>query len=182
MLDRGIAIFGLALGLISWLWSLAPEGWPKMPPWLTLTGIGFGVLLFGFAAGLIVADRRNGNSNDDDDVQSINTSLRAQFYGDSRTPTEVATDNVKSWYALWSPSALVMFKDAGDNEVGRQVFPKSWNIFVLFEKPTKYRQLVVSFDSPGFPPYEVKQSGQTWAIVSVAGDIPAGVLQIYAKP
>ncbi len=59
MLDRAIAIFGLALALIIGLWTFAPEGWPKIPPWITASGIGLGILLLGFGAGLIVADLRN---------------------------------------------------------------------------------------------------------------------------
>jgi len=41
---------------------------------------------------------------------------------------------------------------------------------------------VVSFSNPGFPQHEVKQAGPRSAIVQVLGDIPLGVLDIYAKP
>ena len=50
---------GLALALIFGLYSLAPEGWPKMPAWLILAGIGIGILLMGIGGGLVIADRRN---------------------------------------------------------------------------------------------------------------------------
>jgi hypothetical protein len=59
MLDRAIGILGIALALIFGLWGLAPEGWPKMPLWLTVLGIGAGVLLFGIAVGMVIADHRN---------------------------------------------------------------------------------------------------------------------------
>jgi hypothetical protein len=58
MLDRAIGLLGIALALIFGLWSLAPEGWPKMPPWLMLGGIGGGIFLVGAATGLIVSEQR----------------------------------------------------------------------------------------------------------------------------
>jgi hypothetical protein len=60
MIDRAIALFGIALSLVIGLWAFAPEGWPKMPPWATLSGIGIGILLFGVGVGLIVGDLRGG--------------------------------------------------------------------------------------------------------------------------
>jgi hypothetical protein len=178
MLDRAIGLLGIALALIFGLWSLAPEGWPKMPPWLTIAGVAVGILLIGLAAGLIVGDRRG----TDVEATEVNTVVRIQFYGDQQIPTEIARENIASWYALWSPSASVTLKDAAGNDVERHLFPKNWNIFVMFAKPSKYRQIIVSFDRPGFPPYEVKQSSDRWAIINVSGDIPLGIMQIYAKP
>lgn len=57
MLDRAIGIAGIALALIFGLWSTAPEGWPKAPAWLMMIGIGFGIFLFGLAAGLIINEK-----------------------------------------------------------------------------------------------------------------------------
>jgi hypothetical protein len=58
MLDRAIGILGVALALIFGLWSLAPEGWPKMPPWLTLGGLAIGIFLVGVATGLIFSEQQ----------------------------------------------------------------------------------------------------------------------------
>jgi hypothetical protein len=149
-----------------------------MSLWATQAGMAFAILLIGVAAGLYFGDRRG----DDLEPKEIRTSVRIQFYCNQTIPTEITRDNISSWYALWSPSATVIAKDAEGKEIERHLFPKNWNIFVIFKKPTKYRQLIVSFDSPGFPPYEVKQSGDLWAIINVSGDIPAGVLQVYANP
>jgi hypothetical protein len=59
MIDRAIGLFGLALCLIVGLYAFAPEGWPKMPSWITIIGIGLGILLFGVGIGLVVADYRS---------------------------------------------------------------------------------------------------------------------------
>jgi hypothetical protein len=58
MLDRGIGLLGIALAIIFGVWSLAPEGWPKMPSSASLIGVGLGILLIGLAAGLITGDAR----------------------------------------------------------------------------------------------------------------------------
>jgi hypothetical protein len=60
MLDRGIGILGIALAIISGIWSLAPEGWPKVPPGLLFAGLGIGLLLVGLAMGLMIGDLRKG--------------------------------------------------------------------------------------------------------------------------
>lgn len=58
MIDRAIALFGLAIALIIGLYTFAPEGWPKMAPSLTLSGICLGILILGIGIGLIIGDQR----------------------------------------------------------------------------------------------------------------------------
>jgi hypothetical protein len=116
------------------------------------------------------------------EVGVIKTSLRVQFYGDEKIPTEIHSENVSNWYAVWSPSAAIISKDAAGKEIERYVVPKTWVVFMLFKKPTKYRQLIVSFSGANFPTYEVKQSDSRFAIVTVSGDIRLGELEIYARP
>lgn len=58
MFDRAITLFGLGLTIILGLYTLAPPGWPKVPPLALLSGMGVGVLLFGIGAGLMIADYR----------------------------------------------------------------------------------------------------------------------------
>jgi hypothetical protein len=114
---------------------------------------------------------------------AIKTELRLQFYGDTRIPTEIRADNIYDWYTLWSPHAEASFTDATGKVLSSTVLSaKSWNIFVIFETPTRYRELSVSFSAPGFPQYEVKKATERYAIINVQADIPAGALEIYAKP
>jgi hypothetical protein len=58
MTDRAIGLVGLAFTIIFGLWSLAPDGWPKMPLWATFLGAGLGIFLVGVAAGLIIGEYR----------------------------------------------------------------------------------------------------------------------------
>lgn len=89
MLDRAIGILGVALALIFGLWSLAPDGWPKMPVWLTLTGIGAGILLIGFAGGLLIADQRNDRAAVPTEATSTKPEFRLVILGGNVfAPTE----------------------------------------------------------------------------------------------
>jgi hypothetical protein len=58
MLDRAIGVLGIALALFFGAWSLAPEGWPKMPPWAIYLGIATGIFLVGLAGGMIISEYR----------------------------------------------------------------------------------------------------------------------------
>ena len=59
MIDRAIALVGLGITLLIGLYAFAPEGWPKIPTWLTLSGLGVGVFLCGIGVGLVIADQRS---------------------------------------------------------------------------------------------------------------------------
>jgi hypothetical protein len=61
MIDRAIGLFGLALALVIGLLAFVPEGWPKIPLWLTLTGIGVGIFLCGLGVGLVMSGWRGGS-------------------------------------------------------------------------------------------------------------------------
>lgn len=174
MMDRALAIIGIALALI---FGFAPYWVHETPVWLSQAGVAFGIFLVGVAVGLFARQK-----SESVQVGVINTSLRLQFYGDQRIPTEIYSGNVSNWYAIWTPSATVVAKDAVGKEIERHIFPKNWIIFLIFQKPTKYRQLVVSFSSGGFPPYEVKQSDSRFAIIAISGDIPLGELEIHTRP
>ena len=56
MANYAIAILGLALTVI---FGFLPFLVPKMNHWIALAGVGFGILLIGFASGLIWSDRTN---------------------------------------------------------------------------------------------------------------------------
>ncbi len=119
------------------------------------------------------------------DVQTsasrIRTLLRVRFSGKLEAPVELESDNIESWYTLWTPSALVSFKDTHQTQQPLVRVPTNWAVFVIFKKPSTYRQLNVSFSSTGFPMWEVKAAHTAYAIINVSGDIPAGDLEIYAK-
>ena len=111
------------------------------------------------------------------------TGARIIFYGNDQLPKEDHVNNINTWYALFSPRIVITIKNSGGKLLPEKaVSPKTWTVFLLFEKPIKYRQLVVTFSGGVLPPYEVKQQSSRFAIISVSDDIPAGELYIYAKP
>jgi hypothetical protein len=174
MVDRILALIALAITVVA---VIAPYRWPKMQRWVTDLGLGIGCLLLGFSICFLYIE-----FGGDNEPEIIRTNMRIQFYGDERIPTEVYSENISNWYAVWSPSAIIRTLDANGKEVGYQIFPKTWSIFVLFERPVKYRQLIVLFSSSGFPSYEVKQQTQRFAIIAVSGNIPNGALEVYTQP
>lgn len=118
-----------------------------------------------------------------DNVGSVKTELRLQFPGGPRPPTSIRMDNIYRWYAMWSPSAAISLADAGSTQFGQtMVIPENWNLFVVFDKPTKASQVTVSFSSPGFPQYEVKEVTERSVIINISGSIPMGYLEIYVMP
>jgi hypothetical protein len=58
LIDRAIALFGLAMTMLLGLYTFAPEGWPKVPPAILLFGLALSILILGFGAGLVSADYR----------------------------------------------------------------------------------------------------------------------------
>jgi hypothetical protein len=174
MLDRAIGLLGIALAVIT---LVAPYRWPKLPSWATLSGLTVGGFLIGLAIGLIVADRRN-----DAEASEILTDLKLEFFGDQRPPRELHQDNIATWYAIWSPTAIISERDKEGKEVGRQVIlPKTWNIFLTFTKPAAYRQILLSLYDGDLPQYEIKQSNPKFAIIQILGDVPKGLLEINAQ-
>jgi hypothetical protein len=121
-------------------------------------------------------------SPEPDKISYIKTELRLQFFGGQRPPSQAHADNIFTNYSLWTPSAILEVGDKGQKIHETMLYPESWAIFVLFEKPTNYADVNVSFSNPGFPQYEVKQTTNRSLLVSVSGSIPAGFLEIYLKP
>ena len=84
---------------------------------------------------------------------AIKTSLRLQFYGDHRIPTEVgASENIYHWFALFSPSIGMSFMDKDGNEIvppgGAPRYGPTWNVFIILKQPAIRRQIVTSFSNP----------------------------------
>jgi hypothetical protein len=109
-------------------------------------------------------------------------SVRIQFYGDDRLPTEIRNENVMDWYAYYSPSARSVYKDkATGKEETIALIPKSWAIFLVLKRPVDYREITIGFSAPGLPVYNVLQRSQNSIVIGFSGDIPAGELEISTK-
>lgn len=135
MLDRGIGLLGIALAIIFGVWSLAPEGWPKMPPWAAYIGVSIGIVLIGLAAGLMI-----GNSRQSVGGQLVDSAtLRLHIYSDNRTPQRLSYENIWRWYYM--RQVLVGI----DKDTGKQVSQDIiCTLFGTFDNPVKVGTLTIS--------------------------------------
>jgi len=116
------------------------------------------------------------------ELHAVNTELRLQFFGGRATPTGIYSQNMFDWYALYTPQMQICAVDAHGKEGGHASTSTNWTIVVVFNKPATFSRLIVSFSNPGFPQFEVKRATRRSAMICIFGDIPAGILNIYAKP
>ena len=174
MLDRALAVAGIALTLTGFI---VPYICPRLPSWTKASVLSVGVFLFGLALGLVIADRRN-----DDTPLEVQTNLRLEFFADQRPPRELYQSNIGTWYAIWNPSAGISQIDNEGKEISRQVVvPKTWSLFLLFMKPVRYRQILLSASGGDIPNYEIKQSNAKFAIIQIYGDVPKGILEMNTQ-
>ncbi len=176
MLDRAIGLLGLALAVIFGVWSLAPEDWPKMPTWAVLLGVGVGVLFIGLAAGLILGSQRK--PNNPNEPQFVETNLFLQFSDAHSVPVEKNPRNIQNWYALFTESIYVDTKDAEGKSLGGFSVPPRWAVFLIFEKPPIFRQMVATCLGPKNPTCAVATANSTYAVVTVIGDVTKATLEI----
>jgi hypothetical protein len=176
MLDRGIGILGIALAIIFGAWSLAPEGWPKMPTWIALLGVGFGVLLVGLAIGLVIGERRK--PADPNEPQIIETNLFLQFSDAHSVPVEKNPRNIRNWYAHYTESIYVDTKDADRKSLGGFSVPPRWTIFMMFEKPPIFRQMIAICRGPNNPNCIVATANALYAVITIAGDVTGATLDV----
>jgi hypothetical protein len=176
MLDRGIGILGIALAIIFGAWSLAPEGWPKMPTWAVLLGVGVGILLIGLASGLVIGEQRKPVNVSE--PQLIETNLFLQFSDSHSVPVEKNPRNIRSWYALYTESIYVDTKDAEGKSLGGFSIPPRWTVFLMFEKPPIFRQMVATCRGPNNPKCDVATSNIAYAVITVVGDVTGATLDV----
>jgi hypothetical protein len=173
MLDRGIGILGIALAIIFGVWSLAPEGWPKMPPWASITGVGVGILLVGLAAGLIIGDYRQSDVNQLVDAAT----LRLHIYADDGTPQRLSYNNIWRWFYLRT-LLIGVDKDTGKAQQHNVMA----TLFVTFETPVKVGTLEFSSADIRLPLHEVKEFNNRFAIIVFLQAPTEGTLDISVHP
>jgi hypothetical protein len=179
MWDRAIGIAGIGVGIIS---ALALVVWPQMPRAVAVSGLGLGVGLLVFAAGMIAGGSRR-HDIAVATAQPIKTSLRLQCYGDDRIPTLLLKENVYHWFTLYSASREVTLVNDQQQALLTTGMPKTWTILMLFERPALYSETKVLFSGAApLPPYEVKSHTDRHVLVHFMADLPAGELEIYLVP
>lgn len=173
MLDRAIGLLGIALALI---FGLAPLTEIKLPLWLTYSGVAFGILLIGVAGGLIAGSHRIAKPTNE--RQDIDTSLFLQFSDAHTAPIEKNQRNIQAWYALFTASIYVDAQDVNGKSVGSFNVPPRWNVFVLFDKPPIFRQVVSECRGPNNPKCAVQTANGLFSIVSIEGDVTGATLEV----
>jgi len=171
MIDRAIGLVGIALAV---LFGLAPFTDFKLPIWATYAGIGLGIWLFGVAVGLFAGAQRKPGKG----PQIIETNLFLQFSDSHSVPVEKNPRNIQSWYALYTESIYVGAKDVGGRMVGGFSVPPRWTIFIIFEKPPIFRQIVADCRGPNNPKCDVQTSNLTYAIITINGDVTNATLDV----
>lgn len=102
--------------------------------------------------------------------------LRLLTYNDERTPTGIGSDNIWRWF--WMRDILTAV--ATDGTVSSETTITI--LFISFETPVIVSSLEIS--SPDFtvPRHEVKAFYPRFAIVAFQGKVPAGRLEVSARP
>ena len=114
----------------------------------------------------------------------IRTGVKLQFFGDQRIPTEITQNNVASWFAYFSRSLTITPQDAEGHPIaGGMQIPPNWAIFISFDRPATYRQVIVDFSNPSAMPVIDRQfQNSRVLVISTRGPLPAGVLDVHTEP
>lgn len=103
----------------------------------------------------------------------VATNIRLQFYPGNTTPTAVSFTNIWRYFTL---------RNLGNvDELGKIVQRTvRWDIYLVFDKPVRFKEITLNAIGVNLPLYEVKDSGPRHAFIVIEGDIPGAVLDINA--
>ena len=193
MTGTALGIAGLALMMLSLL-MLALR--PRRSRSLVVAGLTLGAGLLGVAVGLVVADRRQPPPTaaaapmvapQPAELASpgyVESRLSLQFPIDDEYPTSSAATNVFDWYALrnsinYVPAAGEKL-DKPQNRLLKLLTDVSWSwlIVVVFDQPSQYSRIDVTFTGGQLPYYQIARQNPRYAIIHVQGRIPAGQMDI----
>ena len=108
--------------------------------------------------------------------------LKLNFVGEQKAPHEVLRNNVLFWYVVWSGKIDIGFYDENRNLLPSDStsLPIIWILVVVFDKPVSLKQLIAHASSSDFPPIEVKIVTRNLAIITLYGNNPMGIVDIYS--
>jgi hypothetical protein len=113
-------------------------------------------------------------------ITYVQSSVQIQCHADGRWPTAIKVENIAGWYALRNTMTLFSIDQKTGTTTQQPVH--SWSLFINFDVPTQYGQLVVDGGGAQLPPYEIKTSTQRYAIIAFNGDIGGMVLTVRTNP
>ncbi len=179
-----LTLLQVAIGLAQWLgWK--PSGVLAMLPsaravLVVLTWIALGVTWFALWRVIHrtepVVPPVPVASTTPQSVGMIPTELRLQFGDINDLPTKITNDNIWRWYALKTINIGMNPKTKKLEQV-----IGLWTIFVTFDKPVNFSQIRVT-STGALPTYEVKDSSQRSAVITIQGAIEHSVLDIQCVP
>ena len=158
-------------------------------------GLAIGAGLLGLAIGLVVADRVHRPPAvvaappqlAAPATRYFESRLSLQFPIDDEYPTGSGEANVADWYAFRNS---INYTPGADDKTGKpqdQMLKLltdvswSWLIVVVFDQPTQYSRIDVTFTGGQLPYYQIARQNPRYAIIHVQGRIPAGQMDITAS-
>ena len=111
------------------------------------------------------------------------TRVRLQFFGDQRIPHEISSENVAVWFTYFSNSLSIQpLGEDGKPAPGGMAMPPNWVIFLALDRPSNFRQVLVSFSNQeAMPIVDIHMANARVIAISTRGLIPAGVLTVEVK-
>jgi len=170
MVDRAIGVAGIALAVI---FGILQYYLPKIPAWLSASGIGVGVFLLGLSVGLVAV---GGRKKPLAQMAVDRAKLRLHVYADHRVPDSLHAENIFRWYYLRQVLYTI-------NITGEQASTcLSTTLFVSFEPEVRITSLKVRSPDIVLPPHEVKEFNQRFAIIVFGGQVGEGTLEFEVQP
>jgi hypothetical protein len=105
-------------------------------------------------------------------------SLFLQFSDAKTIPKEIRQTNVPHWHALPLPSLSIDGTDSNHKTTPILSFPQSWAIYLMFEEPISYRQIIPTCVGAAGLKCVVEYSNSRYAIVMVNGDSTGATLEV----
>ncbi len=105
--------------------------------------------------------------------------LYLRFSDDQTSPVQIQNENVAYWYSVWNPSVVVNETDENKKLIGGFSIPPHWDIFIIFDKPTKIGQMIVKCDGPYSPKCNVSTANSVYAVITANGDVTLATMDIY---
>src|SRR5258706_15171065 len=117
----------------------------------------------------------------------VESRLSLQFPIDDEYPTGSGEANVADWYAFRNSISYVPGADDKTVKPQDQMLKLmadvswSWLIVVIFDQPTQYSRIDVTFTGGQLPYYQIARQNPRYAIIHVQGRIPAGQMDIVTS-
>lgn len=138
------------------------DNWPQIVKFLE-TGLGtFATVILGFCI-LGWAIYHASQSQNKSVIKPTVTNLTLSFPGNSRTPTPIKDNNIFRWYVLSNAFSI-------QTEKGAIPYNTMWTIVLIFNEPINIKFLHLNHNISNFPQFEVKDTSQKHAIISIGSD------------